>query len=267
MKKIFFLILATSLFVCCKKSQPSINATHDVEINGVKFEFVDIPAGDFFMGSPENEVDRAVSETKHKVILDGFYMSKYEVTQAQWKAVMETDTTPSFFKGDNLPVEMVNYEEVHNFIAKLNSVTGKNYRLPTEAEWEYACRAGTSTPFNTGNTITVQQANFDGTEPYNGAPVGEFREKSLPVGSFAPNAWGLYDMHGNIWEWCSDWYSNEYYNNSPEKNPQGPDRGYARIVRGGSWDEYAKQCRSAYRSAEDPKLRFISLGFRLVHPK
>ncbi|MDO4725828.1 MAG: SUMF1/EgtB/PvdO family nonheme iron enzyme [Porphyromonadaceae bacterium] len=234
-------------------------------INGIKFEFVEISGGTFTMGSPDNEVGRNNDESpQHVVTLNSFYMGKYEVTQAQWKAVMETDTTPSFFKGDNLPVEMVNYADIMDFITKLNELTKKEYRLSTEAEWEYACRAGTTTPFYTGNNITTAQANYNGV-PYNDNPKGEYRGKTTEVGSFAPNAFGLYDMHGNVWEWCSDKYGK--YPDTPQVNPTGATDGSYGIIRGGSWDNGASYCRSAFRASTPFFMIDNFLGFRLVHPK
>jgi len=190
-------------------------------------------------------------------------MSKYEVTQAQWKAVMgSTPSNTNYGIGDNYPVNNVSWDDIQTFIQKLNAQTGQTYRLPTEAEWEYACRAGTTTPFNTGNNLTTSQANYDGDYPYNGNPKGEYRGKSTPVGSFAPNAWGLYDMHGNVWEWCSDWYGT--YPSGSQTNPTGAATGSLRVNRGGSWYIYAQSCRSAYRYNNTPDYRYISLGFRLV---
>ncbi len=237
----------------------------DFELNGVKFEFVSIPAGKFKMGSPNTEVGRnEVEETQHEVSISGFFMGKYEITQAQWKAVMGSTNNPSNFKGDNLPIEKVSWNKVQEFITKLNEQTGKTYRLPTEAEWEYACRAGTETPFNTGANITTDQANYDGLYPYDSYPTGIYRERTTDVGTFAPNAWGLYDMHGNVWEWCNDWYGEEYYNDSPSTDPQGPNTGEFRIIRGGSWYNGAVMCRSARRHAQYPNNTSSYLGFRLV---
>jgi formylglycine-generating enzyme required for sulfatase activity len=145
-------------------------------------------------------------------------------------------------------------------------VAGSNgYRLPTEAQWEYACRAGTGTPFSTGNNITTSQANYDGRGPYNNNAKGENRGKTTPVGrSFAPNAWGLYDMHGNVWEWCWDWYGS--YSSGAQTDPGGAVSGYSRVIRGGSWDNYGQYLRSAYRNFDYPYGRSYVIGFRLVCP-
>ena len=138
------------------------------------------------------------------------------------------------------------------------------YRLPTEAEWEYACRAGTLTPFNTGNNISANIANYNGNHPYNNGSTGVYRERTTAAGSFAPNPWGLYDMHGNVWEWCWDWYG--AYADSPQTDPAGPSTGADRVLRGGSWYNYARCLRSAYRSLDIPSLRSSNVGFRLVRP-
>jgi len=139
---------------------------------------------------------------------------------------------------------------------------GKTYRLPTEAEWEYACRAGTITPFSTGGNLTTEQANYDGNDPYNNNRKGQYREKTVAVDSFNPNAWGLYNMHGNVYEWCSDWYGG--YESGLAENPAGPTTGSSRVLRGGGWDSYARDCRSAYRNYDTPDYRSYDVGFRLV---
>ncbi len=239
----------------------------DTEVNGVKFEFVSIPAGSFKMGSPYEEPLRDDDENQHDITLSSFYMSKYEVTQAQWKAVMGADNNPSHFQGDNLPVEKVSYLDVLEFITKLNKMTQKEYRLPTEAEWEYACRAGTTTPFSMGEDITTDQANYNGNYAYKNK-TGIYREKTTEVGTFAPNAWGLYDMHGNVWEWCSDWYDRSYYDISAEAtDPKGPDDGTERVIRGGSWKTTPQLLRSANRSSDKPVRKDYDCGFRIVLPK
>ncbi|GAB4401903.1 MAG: hypothetical protein OHK0053_25200 [Microscillaceae bacterium] len=224
------------------------------QINGVVLEMVQIKGGTFMMGSPTSEPERESDETQHQVTLRDFKMGKYEVSQAQWRAVMGSN--PSRFKDcDNCPVENVSWEDIQEFLQKLNAMTGKNYRLPTEAEWEYACRAGTTTPFYTGNNLTTDQANYDGNSK------GQYRAKTTPVGSFAPNAWGLYDMHGNVWEWCSDWY--DEYSSTAQTNPEGPATGSYRVLRGGSWLYYASSCRSANRHLT-PTFRSSFNGFRLA---
>jgi formylglycine-generating enzyme required for sulfatase activity len=217
-----------------------------------------ISSGTFQMGSNDGESDE---KPTHSVTLSSFYMSQYEVTQKQWRDIMGTN--PSYFKDcDNCPVEQVSWNEIQDFLQKLNTKTGKNYRLPTEAEWEYACRAGTTTTFNTGDNLTTAQANYDGNYPWKNYPKGEYRQKTTPVDSFSPNAWGLYDMHGNVWEWCSDWYGS--YSSGAVTNPKGPSTGTNRVLRGGSWDYYAVSCRSADRLSDTPDDRSNSYGFRIA---
>ncbi len=236
-------------------------------LTGDPFEgqMVQIKGGTFMMGSPTSEPERYNKETQHQVTLSDFKIGKYEVTQAQWQAVMGSN--PSNFKDcDNCPVENVSWEDIQEFLKKLNEKYPPSggrglYRLPTEAEWEYACRTGTSTPFHTGNNLTTEQANYNGF-PYNGNPEGQYREKTTPVGSFSPNAWGLYDMHGNVWEWCSDWYG--AYPSGAQTNPQGPATGSLRVLRGGSWVDYARFCRSAFRHYNSPSFRGYFYGFRLA---
>jgi formylglycine-generating enzyme required for sulfatase activity len=232
--------------------------------SGVKMEFTLIPAGEFMIGSPRSEKDRDRDEgPRHRIkISKGFYMSLSEVTQAQWKVVMSTN--PSHFKGDSLPVEQVSWNDAVEFCKKLSQQEGKTYRLPTEAEWEYACRAGTTTPFNTGETINTNQSNYHGNYIYGIGRKGINRQKTSVVGTFTPNAFGLYDMHGNVWEWCSDWYGQDYYSKSPEVDPEGPGSGSLRVLRGGSWDLAPRYCRSAERAWFKPVFQSYSHGFRVV---
>ncbi|MCP5004307.1 MAG: formylglycine-generating enzyme family protein [Planctomycetes bacterium] len=227
-------------------------------------EFTYIAPGTFTMGSDEGGSNE---KPPHRVtFVNGFYMQKTEVTQGQWKALMGNN--PSKFKqGDNYPVESVSWNDVQTFIEKLNQETGKNHRLPTEAEWEYAARAGTTTPFNTGENLTTDQANYDGNYPYKNNPKGKFVGKTTPVGTYPPNEWKLSDMHGNVWEWCNDWYEKEYYKNSPVNDPTGPDTGSGRVIRGGSWIISAGLCRSSYRYDFGPSFDYDFLGFRLVLPQ
>ena len=169
---------------------------------------VKIPTGSFLMGSPTSEESHFASESpQHKVTLETFWMSQSPITQAQWVSVMGDN--PSHFKGEDLPVECVSWHDAMEFCQRLSEQTGDTYTLPSEAQWEYACRAGTTTPFHFGKTITPDQANYDGNYTYNGGPRGEYRQQTTPVGIFPPNDWGLYDMHGNVWEWCLDqWHPN-----------------------------------------------------------
>lgn len=253
---------------------------------GVILEMVEIPGGKFTMGSNERESEKP----PHKVTVPAFYMGKFQVTQAQWRVVAgwprvnrELKPEPSYFpknkrrdKGDDdRPVEQVSWEEAVEFCARMSAKTGRDYRLPSEAEWEYACRAGTDTPFAFGETITPEFVNYNGQYPYGEAPKGKYREETVPVGSLgatkkgelnAANAFGLYDMHGNVWEWCEDIWHDNYQ--------QAPDNGSAwlsgggstyRVVRGGSWSNYGYICRSADRLNNLPgDLRLVNIGFRVV---
>ncbi|MEW6080004.1 MAG: SUMF1/EgtB/PvdO family nonheme iron enzyme [Thermodesulfobacteriota bacterium] len=231
--------------------------------NDLGMTFVWIEPGGFQMGSPSKEQGRYGDEVQHPVILTrGFYLQTTEVTQGQWKKIMNDN--PAFFKecGDNCPVEQVSWNDVRGFISRLNKKTGRIYRLPTEAEWEYACRAGTTGLFHTGDCLTDAQANYDSAISFYGCPRGKLRGKPVPVKSFPPNAWGLYDMHGNVWEWCADWYGD--YPSGSVKDPAGPDSGASRVNRGGCWNRDAVYCRSAIRNDDAPDSRFNNLGFRLV---
>ena len=231
--------------------------------NSIGMKFVWIPPGSFVMGSPKEEKERGGDETQHKVTLTkGFYMGVYAMTQEQWKEVMGNN--PSNFKGEKkLPVESVSWNDCQEFIKKLreNDKDKKAYRLPTEAEWEYACRAGTTTPFHFGETISTDQANYNGNGTYGNGKKGVYREKTTPVGTFAANTWGLHDMHGNVWQWCQDWYG-EYPQNDLI-DPQGPKSGQSRVLRCGSWGNAPDFCRSALRFRFSPGDRSIGCGFRV----
>ena len=244
------------------KPKPSAETPKPSAADPFATQMVSIPGNTFWMGSPDSEEDRGNDEYRHQVSVSSFKMSKYEVTQAQWKAIMGSN--PSNFKGDNLPVETVSWDDVQVFLKKLNAQTGKTYTLPTEAQWEYAARGGTTTPFYTGNCLSTDQANYDGNYPYQSCAKGQYREKTTTVGSFAPNKYGLYDMHGNVWEWCQDRYDADYYKNSPTNNPKGQSTGSSRVLRGGSWRNFARLCRAAYRDDGTPGNRYSISGFRLV---
>ena len=231
------------------------------ETNSIGIKLSLIPPGQFSMGSPPKEEWHRDDEVLHRVTLSSaFYMATTEVTQRQWKVMMGTD--PSFCSGDDLPVETVTWEEADEFCRKLSLKEGLTYRLPTEAEWEYACRAGTATPFHTGGTISTDQANYDGNHTYADGRKGEFREETTGVGSFLPNAWGLHDMHGNVWEWCADWYGE--YPQGDATDPKGPDGGDRRVFRGGCWMNFPAVCRSANRAKVVPLSWNFHLGFRIV---
>jgi formylglycine-generating enzyme required for sulfatase activity len=222
-----------------------------------------IPAGKFLLGSPLGDKNRQADERlpRDVTISKPFYMGIYEVTQKQYLAV--TGKAPSQFKGENNPVERVSWDDAVEFCKKLSSMTGKSVFLPTDAQWEYACRAGTTTPFNTGDTITADQANFNGSAIIvNGRP-GKFRQKTIPVGEFKPNAFGLYDMHGNVWEWCADWYDGRYYISDNRTDPTGPASGRYRVFRGGGWIGNQSACQSSAYSGQEPDTRNNNIGFRV----
>jgi formylglycine-generating enzyme required for sulfatase activity len=229
--------------------------------NTIGMKFVWIPPGTFAMGSPKKEAKKLPNETQHKVTLTkGFYMAVYSVTQEQWKEIMGNN--PSKFKGEmNLPVETVSWDDCQEFIKELRKKDKKPYRLPAEAEREYACRAGTKTPFYFGNTLSTEQANYNGNYTYGNGKEGVYRKKSTPVGRFSANAWGLHDLHGNLWEWCQDWYGD--YAQEDVVDPQGPDAGKNRVLRGGSWIGDPLDCRSAFRFWGVPGYRSSDVGFRL----
>jgi formylglycine-generating enzyme required for sulfatase activity len=187
-------------------------------------------------------------------------MGATEVTQKQWTALVGKN--PSFATGDSLPVDTVTWEEAAEFCRELSTKEKVHYRLPTEAEWEYACRAGTTTAFYTGHTISTDEANYDGNYTYAGGRKGVFREGSTEVGRFPPNAWGLYDMHGNVWEWCADWYA--AYAPGDVRDPTGPAKGKTRVVRGGCWINFPAVCRSANRGDTAPVTWNFNFGFRVV---
>jgi formylglycine-generating enzyme required for sulfatase activity len=254
--------LASSVPSQAQKKEPPKNFT-----NSIGMKFVWIPPGSFVMGSPKDEKGRQTDETQHKITLSkGFYMGVYAVTQGEWGAVMGNN--PSHFKGEkNLPVDKVSWDDCQEFITKLRAKDKKLYRSPTEAEWEYSCRAGTKTPFYFGQTISTDQANYNGDYTYGEGKKGKFRVKTTPVGSFPANAWGLHDMHGNVWQWCQDWYGG-----CPAKevvNPQGSAQGTYRVMRGGSWKSNPDICSSAFRGKDTPDFcgyHFADYGFRVVAP-
>jgi len=232
--------------------------------NSIGMTFVKIPSGSFRMGSPSGETGRYGNEKEHKVTINNsFYMQTTEVTQGQWRAIMGSNPSKFGDCGDNCPVEMVSWDDTQAFIRKLNEKEGTSrYRLPTEAEWEYAARAGTTTPFAFGSCLSSSQANYNGNNPLEGCSKGTYREKTVSVGSFSPNAWGLYDMHGNVYEWCQDWYDEDYPSGAVT-DPSGPGSGSSRVIRGGGWYSLAQDCRSAHRSVL-AGLRLFNIGFRLV---
>ena len=231
---------------------------------GVELEMVSIPGGSFLMGSPKSEEGRRNNESpQHRVKVPPFFLGKYLVTQQQYEAVMGNN--PSHFKGANRPVEYVNWDDATEFCKRLSHLTGKIYRLPSEAEWEYACRAGTTTPFYFGETITTDLVNYNGNFTYGSGLKGVYRERTTDVGSFPPNAFGLYDMHGNVWEWCQDvWHDN--YNDAPTDGSAWESGGNSsyRLQRGGSWVYFPEHCRGAYRYGSVAGNCSNYWGFRVV---
>ena len=251
--------------------------------------FILLPAGTFMMGSPESENWRIDDETQHEVTVSSFYVDAYETTQAEWEALMGTN--PSTFKGERLPVENISWLDAILYANAKSTAEGLNpvyeidndavtwdrslngYRLPTEAEWEYACRAGITTPFNLERSLDADDANFYGHYPYEieenyfndsvlEARPGQYRGTTVEVGSFEMSPWGLYDMHGNVNEWCWDWYGP--YDVEDTDNPIGPDSGTRHVYRGGGWNDFGKNMRSAYRAAGQSDLKSYNLGLRLV---
>lgn len=251
--------------------------------------FVLISGGIFEMGSPDTEAWRSEDETQHIVTVSDFYMSMYEVTQAEYTEVIGSN--PSSFSGDMLPVETVSWLDAIRYCNARSELEGlqpaysiegqtvtwnrsaDGYRLPTEAEWEYACRAGTTTPFHTENSISAEEANYYGHYPYEiennyfsqsnlDTKPGEYRQTTVDVSSFSPNGWGLYNMHGNVGEWVWDYYG--AYSAEEQNNPTGPETGTLRIYRGGGWNDFAKNMRSAYRAAMAEDKSSFNIGIRLV---
>ncbi|MES9901997.1 MAG: formylglycine-generating enzyme family protein [Sedimenticola sp.] len=224
-----------------------------------------IEPGRFLMGSPEDEAERWKDEDRHKVTLTrGYWLADTASTQALWRVV--TGVNPAHFMEDpRCPVEQVSWDDCQDFIQTANEHlggVGPHLRLPSEAEWEHACRAGTKGPFSWGDSLTTEQANYNGNFPYAGGEKGEYRQRTLPALSFEPNPWGLYQMHGNVWEWCADWKG--IYPTEPVIDPAGPIEGHSRVLRGGSWYGRGRNLRSAIRDADTPDSRIRSFGLRLA---
>ena len=250
--------------------------------NSVTLEMVYLPGGSFLMGTEEEEIERLVKKfnwegfrsekPQHEVKIQPFFLGKYPVTQEQWKAISslpkvnrDLEAEPSYFKGDKRPVEKVAWEDAVEFCQRLSFQTGKEYRLPSEAEWEYACRAGTTSPFNLGETITEELVNYDGREIYGNEPRGEYREETTPVGSFSANAYGLYDLHGNVWEWCEDDWHENYQAAPTDGSAWKLGASSIKVVRGGSWLNAPPDCRCAYRFDLASNYRSYFIGFRVAY--
>jgi len=248
---------------------------------GVSLEMVYVPNGKFMMGTEDEEIERLVQKynsewfrnekPQHEVTVQSFIMAKYPVTQSQWRWVAslpkvkrDLNPEPSNFKGEKLPVEQVSWLDAVEFCDRLSKYTNKQYRLPSEAEWEYACRAGTKTPFYFGETITTELANYDGNYTYAAEPKGKYRQRTTEVGSFPPNAFGLYDMHGNVWEWCQDTYHTSYEGAPKDGSAWVDNDNRYHLLRGGSWHINSGFCRSAVRYFNNPAYSHDSIGFRVV---
>ncbi|BAS57157.1 MULTISPECIES: caspase, EACC1-associated type [Leptolyngbya] len=257
------------------RRQSQANYRREELAKGVFLDMVWIPGGTFWMGAAEGELEAEdIEKPRHQVTIEPFFMGKYAVTQAQWKAIAQfpkinraLELDPSKFKGNNRPVERIFWEDAIEFCERLTRKTGERYRLPSEAEWEYACRAGTTTPFHFGETITFDLVNYNGNNTYAYAAKGKYRKTTIDVGSFPPNAFGLYEMHGNVWEWCADpWHDS--YTNAPVDGRvwevESDRENNRRVLRGGSWFNSPRYCRSAARLFNAAGIRLNLNGFRVV---
>lgn len=280
---LLFSLTAGGWYALQKTASSAVDSKHvpKVVANSLGMKFALIPAGKFTMGSPKSEVHRGTDEEQHDVaITKDFAIGVYEVTQGQYERIMGNN--PSCFTPTGLgkakiksketsqhPVECVTWQQAIEFCKKLGEKVeekqaGHSYRLPTEAEWEYACRAGTTTALHLGDVVDSYQANFNGLSPYGAGRGGSFLRRTAPVGEYPANKFGLFDMHGNVMEWCNDWYDADYYSTSPKEDPPGPSNGKERVTRGGSWSNSGKACRSAVRTKLAPDQSHYGLGFRVV---
>jgi len=248
-RRIFGVIICLPILMLCSSCKGDIDIT-----------MIDIPGGTFEMGCSPGDSECLDDENpRHTVTISAFKMSAYEITQGQWEALMGNNPADNDECGSNCPVELVYWNDVQDFIGELNNQTGMNYRLPTEAEWEYAARAGTTTKWYCGD----DESCLDDIAWYDDNSGGQ----THPVGQKEPNAWGLYDISGNVWEWCSDWYDADYYDISPSTDPQGPASTSVRVDRGGGSNSVARSCRSTHRRYGYPSYGTSSLGFRLCLPQ
>jgi formylglycine-generating enzyme required for sulfatase activity len=242
---------------------------------GVELEMALILGGEFQMGSPEDEEYHRSNEKLHTVTVPTFFMGCTLVTQAQWRSIatlpkIQTQLKPNlsnFKDNDNHPVEQLSWDEAIEFCLRLSKKTGRTYRLPSEAEWEYACRAGTTTPFHFGETIDATLANYDGNVTYGKGVGGQYRESTTPVETFPPNPWGLYDMHGNVYEWCQDDCESDYNqcpNDGSANLTKSQKSSSSKVLRGGSWVSLPRDCRSASRRDTSRAYLSLNVGFRVV---
>jgi formylglycine-generating enzyme required for sulfatase activity len=230
--------------------------------NAASLDMLSIPSGIFQMGSPRHR-GNADEEPQHLVTIRSFMMSKSLTTQGQWKAIMGR-LPPCRFKGDHLPVERVSWKDAQKFCERLSKKTGRNYQLPSEAQWEYTCRAGTTTPFSSGETLTVEVANFNGEHTFRDEPRGFYFHSTSEGGKFPPNPFGLYDMHGNLWEWCADNWLDDYISSPRDGSSYQSKDSHYRAARGGSWYEPPALCRSASRLQVLESDADEFMGFRVV---
>jgi eukaryotic-like serine/threonine-protein kinase len=244
-----------------KRERKSAQYYQEILLNNVPLDMVYVQGGTFMMGSNEYDIEKPI----HQVRVKPFFMGKYAVTQGQYEAIMGTN--PSSFKnGDDYPVENVSWYDAMTFCEKCSEITGKTYSLPSEAQWEYACRAGTNTPFTFGETVTPDLVNYDGNYPCDKAPQGKYRETTVSVDYFPPNGFGLYGMHGNVWEWCGDDWVDSYKNTPTDGSPYlvSFKHNSNKVLRGASWGTYGVNCRSSSRSLSAPVNGYNTVGFRVV---
>jgi len=267
----FFWVCIIVIFVACNTNKTKTNSYWTEPIT--KMEFVLIRKGSFYMGNPYWRSDSSNNEKQHFVtITHDFWLAKMEVTQEQWQKIMGNKElhpekpSPLSCINSQYPIVSISYFDVQKFLQKLTNLSnGNRFRLPTEAEWEYACRAGTSTNFSTGTSISDTLSNFNASIPSDYSAIGKYLGHSTTVGSYPPNLWGLYDMHGNAWEWVSDWYAP--YSSEHTIDPCGPKSSTLKIIRGGSWYFGATNARSYSRRTHEPGLWGFSIGFRVVCEK
>lgn len=290
--RLFDWTIKTALLTClalslsppiCLASETTAN-TRTIETSHIVWQepltnqqFIWIPAGCFQMGQSPQEKQKLINDAgelkyrdfyadetpKHKVCLDGFWMARQEISQRQWINLMASKPFSTDIVDDR-PATNISWLMAMDFITVLNGISDEIFRLPSEAEMEYGARAGTNTPFHTGKTISTDQANYNGLYRYDTGERGAYLEQTTPVRNYPANKFGLFDMHGNVWEWCADWYDKDYYQKSPTDKPQGPVTGKKKVMRGGSWFTAPRSIRSANRRGIEPDVAMEDAGFRLV---